>query len=475
MDVDDDVVSCDVVVVGGGIAGLVAATRAAQTGLDVAVLEKGDTADYLCNSRFTGGAFHVCYRNVTEDASALREDIFKSTHGFADARLAAGVASDARTAVAWLKLQGVRFIKSGPDPWQHNFLAPPSLLQPGLNWKGRGGDVMLRTLRGRLEAMGGRLLQGARARGLLMDGNRCRGVRMERAGRAQSVQADNVVLCDGGFQANPALLREYITPAPEKLKQRGAATGHGDALLMARDAGAALVGMEKFYGHLLSQEALEMDSLWPYPTLDRIAGAGIVVNRYGRRFMDEGLGGVFMANCIARLQDPLSTVAIFDRKIWEGPATDHLLPPNPHLVLSGGSVIAAKSLDDLAARLHMPGEPLKETVAQFNAAVQTGTTGMLEPRRSSLKTAPHPVLHAPYYAVRLVAGITYTMGGLAIDDMGRVLNERGDPIPGLFASGCTTGGLEGGAASGYVGGLAKSASISMRVGNALAALRQSVV
>ena len=98
-----------------------------------------------------------------------------------------------------------------------------------------------------------------------MDGTRCVGVDIEREGRPVSVDARAVVLCDGGFQSNHALLREFIYPHPEKLKQRNAGAGNGDALQMARAVGAQLVGMEKFYGHMLAQEAMHGDGLWPYP------------------------------------------------------------------------------------------------------------------------------------------------------------------------------------------------------------------
>jgi fumarate reductase flavoprotein subunit len=184
--------------------------------------------------------------------------------------------------------------------------------------------------------------------------------------------------------------------------------------------------------------------------------------------MDEGLGGVYMTNCIARLADPLSATVIFDKVIWEGPATEFILPANPYLVLAGGTMIAAPTLAELAQKLGLPTVAFERTIEEYNSAVASGQAGSLTPHRTTIKTQPRAVTQPPFLAVRLAAGVTYTMGGIAIDSDGRVLDEHRRPIPGLYASGCCTGGVEGGATSGYVGGLTKSTVISQRAAKAIA-------
>jgi fumarate reductase flavoprotein subunit len=116
---------------------------------------------------------------------------------------------------------------------------------------------------------------------------------------------------------------------------------------------------------------------------------------------------------------------------------------------------------------------LATSVAGFNRAVAEHRLDQLDPPRSEDSgtpwgSRPIPILRAPFYAVPLCAGITYTMGGLAIDPDARVLNTSGVPIPGLYGAGGSIGGTEGGPVSGYTGGLAKALVFGWRAANAIA-------
>src|SRR5690606_70562 len=180
-------------------------------------------------------------------------------------------------------------------------------------------------------------------------------------------------------------------PAPQKLMQRGAATGMGDGLRMARALGAALTRLDAFYGHMLSRDSFANDKVWPYPQLDELGTAGIVVDSRGERFTDEGMGGVEVAKPIARLDDPLSTSAVFDAAVWNGPGKAARIPANPNLVKAGGTVLQAATVAALAALMGVPAERLERTVAAYNEALAAGRPEALSPRRTSTRIAAFPV------------------------------------------------------------------------------------
>lgn len=451
----------DAVVVGGGIAGMTAANRLAQLGRRVVLLEQGGDTAYHCNSRFSGGTVHVCYRDpVKRSAEELVAEIIRHNPE-AHAGLAQRVAQDTRRAIAWLRDEGVKFAKGGADEYKGWVLTPLRANRYGLMWEGRGGDVMLRTLEAALRRRGGAVVRSARAVGLEVVADRVV-VRVQEGGGTRALAADAVVLADGGFQANMDAMRRYVTPHPAKILQRGAATGRGDGLRMALEAGGVYVGGNRFYGHVLARDAFTNANLWPFPVLDPIVHCALVVDGAGRRFADEGEGGVWVANCIAQLEDPLSAILIFDETIWRGPAAAGVMAPNPNMINAGGALQSADSLADLAARVGLPAAALEQTVSAYNAAVQVGTTAGLNPGRSTKSGPALPIAQAPFHAIPLCAGITYTMGGIAIDDHARVVDGAGRPISRLYAAGCATGGLEGGPFGGYVGGLSKSGVTALR-------------
>jgi succinate dehydrogenase/fumarate reductase flavoprotein subunit len=460
----------DVIVIGAGIAGLVAANRAAQLGQHVIVLEKSRDEKYLCNSRYTYGTFHINFTDVGADEDVLFGKIEACSEGLARKDLARAVAKDGRRLMQWLRSEGIDLVDLGG--YQTNVLAPPWREGFGLTWRGYAGDVALARLEENLRQRQGRILRGTRARALKLAAGGLE-VATDGAQGAATLNASSVVIADGGFQANLDLIRAHISSAPEKLLARNGGTASGDGLRMAQAVGAASTDLGMFYGHLHSRDAMRTDRLWPRPYADELAAAGIVIDADGRRFADEGLGGIYLSNAVARLPDPLGATILFDQAIWDGPpGRGHAQPPNPLLLEAGGTLHRAGTIAELAGLIGVAPPRLEELVSAYNAAVDAGTLHMLSPPRHRDRYSAWPIRTAPFYALPICAAITNTMGGIVVDGNGAVLDHSDAPLPGLFAAGSTIGGLDGGPNAGYVGGLVK-ATIALRAAEAIAAANPS--
>ncbi|MGQ3049201.1 MAG: FAD-dependent oxidoreductase [Niveispirillum sp.] len=461
--------SCDLVVIGGGLAGLTAAVRACELGLRVIVLEQGDGPQYPCNSRQSGGILHIAFHDPCREPAELTDLMARVTDGQVRPDVAGALAAHASRFIGWLRGQDVRLMRFDPREMYRWGMAPPRALKGGIDWDGRGPDKALAQLAGRLEHLGGVLQLRSRATDLLMEDGRCVGVRGEADGRAKIWKAGACMIADGGFQADRALFETHIAPDFNAVFQRGARTGKGDGLKMAVAAGAALTDTNRFYGHLLCAEARSNDDLWPFPQLDAIATAGIVVDGNGLRVADEGRTGVYLTNALASVPADPGLFVIFDSAIWEGPGRADRVAPNPWVEKGGGTVHRADTLQELADLIGVPAPALIETVGGYNHARATGTLAQLPIARSE-KIQSFAINQAPYMAIRVMPGITYTMGGIAIDGHAQVLGADGKPVPGLFAAGAATGGLEGGTNAGYIGGLIKAGTFGLLGAERLAAL-----
>lgn len=452
------------VVVGAGLAGLTAAARAAELGLRVVLVEAGTGEHYPCNSRFSGGILHAAYQDITLPPAELMQRMERA--GLCDPVQAHAIADDAGRAFTWLRAQGARVahfphLKRGA--W---VLAPPRPMVTGLldggAWLGRGPDLTLRNLRAAATRRGCLFLEGTRGLELVMQDGRCSGLLAQGPQGPLRIDAPAVVLADGGFSGNHELFRRHIGPAPDKVLQRGAGTGRGDALRMGLAIGAATSALDRFYGHLLSVDALHNDRLWPYPQIDALAAAGLLVDGAGRRFLDEGLGGIYASNVLAGLPQPDGATVILDAAIWKALGRIGLVAPDPLLKKHGGTVFEAPDIRSLARLAKLDERALAQTVGDYNAALQASALHLLRPPRSSAKAAALPILQPPFMAIPVCAGITNTMGGLRVDAHGCVLDTRQQPIAGVYAAGAATGGLEGGPTVHYIGGLMKALVFGIR-------------
>jgi fumarate reductase flavoprotein subunit len=265
------------------------------------------------------------------------------------------------------------------------------------------------------------------------------------------------------------LFEKHIGASFDSVFQRGARTGRGDGLTMALAVGATLTAGNRFYGHVLCSDAKHNDQVWPYPEVDALATTGIVIDATGKRFVDEGRSGVHLANELAASATTTTLFAVFDQTIWEGPGTSARIPVNPLLERAGGTILRAETAADLAEKMGVPVQAFVDTLAQYNRALAEGSLQTL-PTPRSVKVEPMPITQAPLMAIPICPGITYTMIGIDIDAQAQVLDANATPIPGLFAAGATTGGLEGGKDSAYIGGLIKSGSFGLLAAERIAGL-----
>lgn len=154
------------------------------------------------------------------------------------------------------------------------------------------------------------------------------------------------------------------------------------------------------------------------------------------------------------------------------PATQFVVPANPNLIDAGGTVLRASSVADLATEMGVDASALQQTVDEHNRFISEG--GVIDPPRTttqhqvSWKNKAWQIVKPPFLAIPICAGISYTTGGIATDGDARVLAEDDSVIPGLFAAGGCTGGLEGWDLGGYVGGLSKASVFGLRAGDRIA-------
>ena len=458
----------DVVVVGAGNAALVAAISAHEAGARVLVLEAAPYAERGGNSRFAGGIFRCAHDGladllplVTEESRQWADrvdvdpypvdryaaELEEATHGRADPALTHRLVHESMETVHWMADRGVR--------WELTVgkLIDPELvgsgeryaLPPGGALRSAGEGVgLMEDLFTVVEKLGIEVWYDAPVVELLMDGSSCRGVLVRRADGDVEVRGA-VVLAAGGFEANPELRQRWLGPGWDLVKVRGSRFNMGTVLTAAMAAGAQPAGhWGGCHAVPLDADAPDVGDLRVTDKMSRYSYPyALLLNRDARRFVDEGEDQVWLTYAktgeAIRAQTGAWAFQLFDAK------TTHLLEPR----YSTGRPVTADTLAEIAGRFGVDADALERTVADFNAAC---TPGEFDPfTKDGLRAAPQgqpvkshwaqPLDTPPYVAYPVTCGITFTYGGLGIDDNGRVHDTTGRPMPGLRATGEITGGF----------------------------------
>jgi fumarate reductase flavoprotein subunit len=429
-----DVQDYDLVVIGAGIAGLTAATTAAEAGLAVCLVEKLDTIGG--SSAMSGGWFAFSdtaeqqEAGVEDSAELFRQDLLKVGGHLNNERLIDAYLEHQREAYEWLKDHGAVFreveISSGQSAR-----------------RGHNTDIkeLLEKIHGSYTAAGGVTLFSARAQRLLTDRDQVTGVEITTGESTRKLRGSSgVILASGGFSRSSELLRIF---APEQLAAipYGGAGNSGDGLKMAWKLGAGMADMSFISGTYGSHPDTTDEF---HELLTAYYMGAIIVNQEGRRFVDESQSYKTLGRVVLNETDGLG-FQIFDADIR---AQSHRgIPLKDMDTLEDlGHIYSGETLEELADKAGIDPVGLRCTVDSYNQALEDN--GHDEVGRTHLCNGVGdlvPIKRAPFYAYPAKSLMTTTYCGLTVDPVGRVLDVFGEQIQGLYAAGEITGGFHGAA------------------------------
>jgi tricarballylate dehydrogenase len=456
-----------VVVVGAGNAALCAAISARESGAAVTVLERAPKSLRGGNSAFTAGAMRVAYSGLDDIRKLVPDltgadaaqtnfgsytktdfylDLARVTEYRADPELASLLTERSFDTLVWMRDHGVRFAPMyGRQAYdvdgQFTFWGGLAVEIVG------GGVGLVDALAAHAEQAGIRILYDHRAVSLHYEDDVLRGVKVRTPAGTSMVLGDAVILAAGGFQANSEWRARYLGANWELAKVRGTRFNTGDGIRMALDAGASPVG------HWSGCHAVAWDLNAPEFGDRRIGDGfqkhsypfGLVVNADGKRFLDEGAD--FRNYTYAKygreiLRQPGQRAwQIFDAKVT------HLL--RDEYRIREVTRFRSDSLEGLAKSISEIDAGAFRTVEEYNAAVQTDATfnpnirdgrstiGLDTPKSNWANTIDVP----PFEAYAVTCGITFTFGGVRINERAAVLDDEGNELAGLFACGEMVGGI----------------------------------
>jgi tricarballylate dehydrogenase len=428
-----------IIVVGHGAAGLCAALSAVEAarerGIDIHVTIVDRAPEAACGggSRWSPSNIRMLSPDAMEPGFV--DGIVTQSGGRTDRAYFERLAAEAPATARWLQSKGVEF---HTPPY---YLARgPARIQP-LGAIGVLFDALWRSAK----AAGVEFVYGCELRRLVIDAGQIAGVEI---GPVPAVlRADAVILASGGFEGNAGMLRQHFGPGAESLRpiSPGTALNDGGGIRAALEAGARRSGdwngMHIEPVDARSQGSAPVVLVYPY---------GIVVDRNGRRFFDEGAGLVHetwekFARDLHFSLPGRTAYAILDAALFD-------IPEYGRAIRSEIPPMRAESIPELAAQLGIPATALAETVSAYNAACTGDASRFDETRKDGLASAPglsppksnwaRPLARAPFLAWPLVGAIAYTFGGIATDADARVLGGDG-PIRGLYAAGEITGHFHG--------------------------------
>lgn len=438
----DETLTCDVVVIGAGGAGLAAAISAEQNGAKVIVVEKMPKVGG--NTILAGGAV-----NAVEDRSEFAIKQNDSVYWHFTQTLSGGdyqgdpelvwtLVSNAYDAIQWTKELGMEwlgeeavFTVSGglwPRAWKPAMPAGTGFFDTYTKYIDKTDkiDLMLNT----------------KADEILVDANgaACGIVCTGETGNTITINANSVVVATGGFSKNVQLRMAYDSiwgTLDESVKSTNHEGATGDGVKMLQK---------------LQADFIQMGNIQLLPLGDPVTGSlsgniehgvdsRIFVNKSGLRYGDEGGRRDDMTRDLFAQEDATMWIVMDSDTYPTGDEVNNFGETANQLV-EAGRAVKADTLEELAEKMGVDAENLKATIAEYNRYCEGGDLAGLADQFGRTLFGK-PIDTAPFYAGARVPTVHHTMGGVRIDTQCRVYNENGEIIRNLYAAGEVTGGIHG--------------------------------
>jgi len=409
----DKDVSTDVLVIGGGGAGLVSAITAAQNGAKVVLVEKMPAVGGNTIISATGMTASDTQLHKDSGITFTVEDHYKKTietgKGLADEKLVRILVDNSSDAYDWLVSLGMSFkIKSPEEPF---WILPT---------EGHYGAQLVNAIlaeAGKYENL--EIKVNSKATDLVVEEGKVIGAKIEGQDGEYVVKANAVVMATGGLHNAPEMIAEY-NPNYKGLHTEMTTPGAtGDGIKMALAVGAKLTDIEYF-----QMRPLSSNGNWYKEVIVSEEGkGGILVNKDAERFVDETMKPWDLASEILKQKDGIAYI-IFDEDVYN--------TKDGKKAFEKGKGVKADTIEDLAAQLGLDTAKLKASVDGYNAGEDPFN------RKTMGK-----VTVGPFYGVKTLPSSHYTMGGIAINENAQVIDEEGNAIEGLYAAGEVIGGLYG--------------------------------
>lgn len=425
----------DVVVIGAGGAGFSAAIEAKNAGANVVLLEKMPAVGG--NSLISGAEMNAA-RNWVQpklgilDDSAERHaaDTFKGGDKKGDMKVINVMTANALDAAKWCRdYLGVRFEDD------NLFFFGGHSRKRALIPVGHTGTEFIAKFQAKADELGIPVITDMKAEELIKDKTgRVVGVKATSHGATYTFNAKGgVVLATGGFGANKAMVKKYNPKIDERFKTTDAPGTTGEALYMAKRAGAQLVNM----GYIQT-----------YPICDPISGVieliadsrfdgAIMLNQEGKRFVEELERRDVLSEAILKQTGNYCWV-LWNDNIGKISNTVKEHPTEYEAFTKQGIMATCPDLKCIADFTKMPLKQLESTVKRVSSMAGKGNDKDFHHRGGLMDMS-----EGQYYVIKAVPSTHHTMGGVRINEKAQALTAKGQVIPGLWAAGEVTGVTHG--------------------------------